>query len=208
MPDPEQIFQKRQTAYKITVKDILNSIYVKTDGFNPNYLRGMGKEISRINVIGVVVEKIDLDNYKTLTIDDGTGIISSRVFENNILSDEINMGDIVAIIGRPREYSSEKYILIEIIKKIDPSWAIVRKLELKNVKDDKNIINKSSVEEEDVEISTNEIVKLIREMDKGDGVSIEEISSKDINDYEKIIDILLKGGDIFEVKPGKLKILE
>ena len=55
---------------------------------------------------------------------------------------------------------------------------------------------------------TNEIVKLVKQLDKGDGVSIEELSSKNIKDIDKIIDMLLKEGDIFEIKPGKLKVLE
>ena len=50
--------------------------------------------------------------------------------------------------------------------------------------------------------------KLIKELDQGHGVSIEDISSKDIEDIDKKIEMLLKEGDIFEVKPGKLKVLE
>ena len=64
------------------------------------------------------------------------------------------------------------------------------------------------VEEEIVSNSTNEIFKLIKTLDKGDGVSVEELSSKSIEGTDKIIDTLLKEGDIFEVKPGRLKVLE
>ncbi|MCH8004156.1 MAG: hypothetical protein IH934_06020 [Nanoarchaeota archaeon] len=208
MPETEQVFQKRQTAYKIRIKDILDSRYVKTEGFNPNYLELRSKEVSRINVIGVVVQKSGINNYKSLTIDDGTGKISSRVFEDNILLNKIDIGNIVIIIGRPREFSSEKYILIEIIKKIDPSWAKVRKLELGKIGNDNNFSNNNSVEEEAILSPTNEIVKLIKELDKGEGVSIEDVLSKNIKGMDKIIDVLLKEGDIFEVKPGKLKVLE
>ena len=208
LPETEQVFQKRQTAYKIRIKDILDSRYVKTEGFNPNYLELRSKEVSRINVIGVVVQKSGINNYKSLTIDDGTGKISSRVFEDNILLNKIDIGNIVIIIGRPREFSSEKYILIEIIKKIDPSWAKVRKLELGKIGNDNNFSNNNSVEEEAILSPTNEIVKLIKELDKGEGVSIEDVLSKNIKGMDKIIDVLLKEGDIFEVKPGKLKVLE
>ena len=204
----EQRFQKRQIAYKIRIKNILDSKYVKTEGFNPNYLETNGKEISRINLMGVVVQKSDLNNYNTLIIDDGTGKISARVFESNVLLDRIEISDAVLIIGRPREFSNEKYVLIELIKKIDPLWAKVRKLELVEVKEENNLSESGPVKEEVVTSSTNQIVKLIKELDKGHGVSIEDISSKDIEDIDKMINILLKGGDIFEVKPGKLKVLE
>lgn len=204
----EQRFQKRQTAYKIRIKDILDSKYVKTEGFNPNYLEINGKEISRINLMGVVVQKSDFNNYNTLIIDDGTGKISARIFESNVLFNQIEISDSVLIIGRPREFSNEKYVLIELIKKIDLLWAKVRKLELGEMKDKNSLSENKPIKEEIVTSSTNQIVKLIKELDQGHGVSIEDISSKDIEDIDKIIDMLLKEGDIFEVKPGKLKVLE
>ena len=204
----EQRFQKRQTAYKIRIKDILDSKYVKTEGFNPNYLEINGKEISRINLMGVVVQKLDLNNYNTIIIDDGTGKISARIFESNILFNQLELSDAVLIIGRPREFSNEKYVLIELIKKIDLLWAKVRKLELGEMKDKNSLSENKPIKEELVTSSTNQIVKLIKELDQGHGVSIEDISSKDIEDIDKTIDMLLKEGDIFEVKPGKLKVLE
>ena len=123
--------------------------------------------------------------------------------------DKIDIGNIVLVIGRPREFASEKYILIETIKKINPAWAKVRKLELiKNLKISNSISNDNNlIKEEIVKSSTNEIIKIIKELDKGDGVSIENLSLKNINDLDKIIDMLLKEGDIFEIKPGKLKVL-
>jgi|TARA_B100001964_G_C14239094_1_gene604037 RPA family protein len=216
LPQVEK-FQKRQTAYKIRANAILDSKYIKTEGFEPNYLEVDGQEISRINIIGVIVEKSSQYSQGILAIDDGTGKISARVFENNVSLNNLAIGDIVLIIGRPREFSSEKYILIETIKKIDSGWAKVRKLELKesivNSKPPPNddIIasnNEDSAEEVVATNSTNEIVKLIKELDKGNGVSVEDIPSKNIKDIDKIIDMLLKEGDIFEIKPGRLKVLE
>ena len=190
---------------------MLNSKYIKTEGFNPNYLNMNGQEISRITAVAVVVQKSELNSYKTLTIDDGTGKISARVFEDKVVLDKIDIGDVVAIVGRPREFSSEKYILIEIIKKIDPMWAKVRKLEFeKSIKQDDILPNnKNSVEDAVVDLSpANKIFRLIKELDKGEGVSIEEILSKNIRDADKLIGMLLKTGDIFEIRRGKLKALE
>lgn len=217
MPEAEQRFQKRQIAYKIRIKDILNSKYIKTEGFDPNYLEVNGQEISRVNIMGVVVQKLEINNYKTLTIDDGTGRISARVFENNMLLDKIDVSDVVLIIGRPREFSSEKYVLIESIKNISPAWAKVRKLELeKNLigeinqkKDNKVVSDKHSIEGGVVDLRPhNKVFKLIKEIDTGEGVSIEELSSRNIKDIDNVISALLKEGDIFEIKPGKLKVLE
>lgn len=214
MPEPEnQTIQKRQIAYKTGIKDILDSDYIKTEGFEPNYLEINGQKISRVNVISIVVQKSERDNHKNILIDDGTGEISARIFEDNSLLDKINVSDIVIIIGKPREFSAEKYILVETIKKIDSKWAEVRKLELeRNVSKMPSTINPvvedASKDKEAIGLSpSNEIMNLIKERDKGEGVSIEDISSKN-KDADKLINTLLKEGDIFEVKPGKLKVLE
>lgn len=209
MPDQEQKFQKRQTAYKIRIKDMIDSNYVKTDGMTPNFLDMSPKEVSRINILGVVVDKSDLGNYKTITIDDGSGKVSARVFDSNTLLEKIDVGNIVLIIGRPREFSSEKYILIETVKIVNPKWAKVRELELeKNMGVNNSIEKDDSVVEDVILKPSNELVNLIKKLDKGEGVSIEEISLKNVKDVDKTINILLKEGDIFEVKPGKLKVLE
>ena len=50
---------------------------------------------------------------------------------------------------------------------------------------------------------------MIKKLDEGDGVLIDDvIKSSKIGDAEEIINRLLENGDIFEIKPGKLKILE
>jgi len=203
-------FQRRQIAYKVRLKDILDSKYTKREGFDPNFLEIGGKEVSRINMVGVIVQKSEINNYRSLTIDDGTGKISARIFENDLMLDKVDVGDVVLIIGRPREFSSEKYILIEIIKKIEPKWTKVRKLELeKKIIASNYPIKENCVEGEIIdENPKNKILKFIKKFDEGQGVSVENIPTNDIEDIDKIVDALLKEGDVFEIKPGKLKVLE
>ena len=201
--------QKRQTAYKTRVKDILDSKYVKTSGMEPNYLKIGSKQISRANILGVVVEKSDMDNYKAITIDDGSGRISARIFDDKIFLSNVEVGDVVNLIGRPREFSSEKYMIIEAIKKTDHAWAMVRSLELQKNDNDSKKSEVIQDKEEKVDLSPkNKIILAIKELDNGDGVLIESVLSKNVDGAEKIIDTLLKEGGIFEVKPGKLKVLE
>lgn len=201
--------QKRQTAYKIKIKDIVDSKYVKTLCMEPNHLITGSKQISRVNILGVVVEKSEISNYKALAIDDGSGRILARVFDDKIFLNNVEVGDVVNLIGRPREFSSEKYLIIEAIKKTDKAWAKVRNLELqKNSNDTEKNKTIPDKEEKVVLGPKNKIIWMIKEFDKGDGVLIETILSKNVDGAEKIIDALLKKGDIFEVKPGKLKVLE
>jgi len=200
----EQSFQ-RQTAVKVRIKDILSSDYKKNEGFNPNYVEVNSVKISRVNIIGVLLEKYDFDNQKGLLVDDGTGRISMRSFENLKNFDDFSVGDVVLVIGRPREFSEEKYVLVEIIKKIEPLWAKLRSKELNGViselKPDE-VLNEKVVENNPKE----ELIKLIKKFDSGNGALIEEISVGENSD--DIIKSLLRNGDVFEIKPGRLKVLE
>ncbi len=201
--------QKRQTARKIRIKDILDSRYVKSSGIEPNYLEIGTKKISRVNILGVVVEKSDINNYSALAIDDGSGKVSARIFDVNALFNEIGIGDVVIVIGRPREFLSEKYVIIESIKKTSPVWARVRSYELQKIGIDGRNREATSDNEENFDLGQkNKIILTIKELDHGEGVLIETVLSKNISGAEKVIDTLLKDGDIFEVKPGKLKVLE
>lgn len=214
MAEPEQqAIQKRQVAYKVRVKDILDGVYVKEEGWQPNYVDMEGGKVSRVNLIGTIVLKIDASN---IVLDDGSGKIPLRVFENNVFFEKIDVGDVVLVIGKPREFGSEKYIMPEILRKVeDTGWIDVRKNELKlNKTPDINPKKegKKDVEEiaEDVKEDPYEkVFNLIKKMDNGDGVDVEEVVNSIVgNDAEKIVQKLLENGEVFEVKRGKLKVLE
>ncbi len=212
--------QKRQVAYKIRIKDILDGKYVREEGdWVPNYIEIGNRKISRANIIATVVAKQPLEgtNYQSILVDDGSGKIIVRSFEENDSFKDIKIGDFVLIIGRPREYLNEKYIVAEIIKKIEnPLWIEVRKLELENKKEihkkdeNKNKVEQIVTEEETIQDDINsKIFRLIKEMDQGNGVEIDEVVSKSkVEKAEEIINKLLRAGEIFEIKPGKLKVLE
>lgn len=226
--------QKRQIAYKVRIKEIINGKYVKEEGWQPNYIITQdNKQLSRINLIGTVVSTPSDEeiNYQSITLDDGTGRISARVFEQNNFFNNINIGDVVLIIARPREYNNQIYLLPEILKKMqDKGWIKVRELELKKqpeIEDTKTEETKLSNESEklpekglqksktfqkeeiieDIQESIpSKIINIIKEKDKGDGVDFEEVL-KEINN-EEAINKLLRKGELFEVRPGILKVLE
>ena len=217
MAELGQGLQKRQTAHKSRIEDVLNAIYFKAEGLNPNYMEISGREVHRVNIIAAVVEKVEFSSYVNFLIDDGTGRILARIFENLKQVSKVDIGHIVQVIGRPREYSSEKYILIEAIKKVDPKWAIARNKEMegfhKTPDGSSEIRKESAPSEEEVgedysSSPASKIIKAIKELDKGDGVSIEDLASKNIADADKMVGMLLKEGDIFELRPGRLKVLE
>lgn len=216
--------KKRQIAYKVKINDILKGGYVKEEGeWVPNYIKVGDKKVSRVNLVAVVVSKQNLENtnYQSVLIDDGSGRITIRSFEEGNNFDNIDVGDFVLVIGRPREYFNEKYIVSEILKKIeDPLWVEVRKLELegrKEIEKEQMKNTESGLEVKEEEINENQITEdinkkifnLIKEIDIGEGADIQEVITKsDSSKAEEIITKLLKEGEVFEIKSGRLKVLE
>ncbi len=202
--------QKRQVARKLWIRDILAGAYIKEEGFKPNYvLLQDNSRAARVNVLGVVVST-STDGLPTLVLDDGSGKITVRTFEPSARMSAVQVGDAVLVVGRPRQFSNEIYVLPEILRTItDLSWLEVRKRELSPVM-------AAPVQEntaEDVVDSsfglTETVLGAIRSLDAGPGADtqavIEQIGARDA---EKTIQFLLQNGDIFEISPGKLKVLE
>ena len=208
---------KRLVAQKVSIKDVLQGEYIKEDGWNPNYIVVGDKKISRVNIMAVVLSKSEQadTNYYSFILDDSTGKISVRSFEKNNVMDNLEIGDIILLIGRLREFGRERYIIPEIIKKIiNKDWVEVRKLELKKkigkVDTKKIEVEEEVIKEEPVMESSSQIIyKLIKKMDGGNGVEVDNvIKNSNLNNTEEIISNLLQEGEIFELKPGKLKVLE
>lgn len=126
---------RRQIAHKVRVGHILGGRYVKEEGWLPNYIEIGSIKASRVNIIGVILSMNTEDSgvsFQNIMIDDGTGNISLRSFDQDTKYD-VSVGDLVMVVGRPREYGAERYLLPEIVRKIDRGWAEVRNLELKNL---------------------------------------------------------------------------
>ncbi len=194
--------KKRQVAIKVSIKDLNLGKYIKQEGWEPNYiLTDNNVKISRANVMGTIVTK----NEDNLVIDDGSASIATRSFDVVINFSEFEVGDIVQVIGRPREFEQEKYFAIEIIKKINSEWLKVRQKELSKL-DYEKIHEEVIVEDVVVVNNYDDVIKIIKEKDSGDGAKIEELISQGIE--EKLINKLLENGEIFEISPGKIKILE
>ena len=130
--------QPRLTAFKCWISHLVNGNYIKQNReFEPNYIeinsKTKTKRISRVNLIANVVMKFESENkdYKFITLDDGSASIRVKAWGLDIpLVDEINIGDIVLLIGKIRSYNNEIYLTPEIVKKIDINWELARKLEL------------------------------------------------------------------------------
>lgn len=211
--------QKRQTAYKVSIATITKGKYVKNTGWEPNYLEIGREKISRVNIIGVAVGISQNGSYETLYLDDGSGKISIKSFENPSLFLKNQIGDILMVIGKPREFNNEIYLIPEIVKKINnKKWIDVRLLELQKSplarwepaeKSKEEEIKEEGTAEKDTNKlnSMERIYNLIKELDRGQGADYETIIEKVGAGSIGIVEKLLKEGEIFEVAAGKLKIL-
>ncbi|MBU0461194.1 MAG: hypothetical protein KJ574_01270 [Nanoarchaeota archaeon] len=207
---------QRQTAFQVSISELLKGSYVKEGGWQPNYIDTGSKKVSRANIIGIVIAIIEESSFKNILIDDNTGRISLRLFENNPV--EVSIGDVVMVVGRPRDFGGERYVVPEIIRKIDQKWFEVRKLEMKTcaadpiaVPVDKGSIDSSEEEvEEVIETSPVErLISLIKKIDSGGGALLDDVARESgLKNCEEYINKLLELGEIFEVKPGRFKVLE
>lgn len=202
---------KRETAIICMVDDLLKGSFVKTEGWAPSYFSTPLGDISRVNLIGVIISK---DPSGRLIIDDGSGSILLRSFESETFSG-LDIGNLVMVIGRPRIYNEEKYVLPEIIKTIDHKWGEHRQLQLKLLrkkiipkKQEKRVVLNSGTGPQPVNYF-QKILEFIKDLDVGEGADIGEVAKRsNVPDAETLIKKLIEEGEIFEIRPGKLKILE
>jgi RPA family protein len=230
--------QKRNTAYKLWISDLLNGNLVNgTDGVTANFFRVHNNDIHRVNLVGNVVFKYNISdgNYGSVTVDDGSGSIRLKAWrEDTAIFENVNVGDMVLVIGRPRSFNNEVYINPEMIKVLkDPNWELVRKLELLkeygppskaaeaieavdelSYEAPKPVAQNSYVEEEVVEdISETlrqKILTIIESNSEEKGLEIStliKISGLDEKQVESTVNDLLSEGEVFEPRKGFLKVV-
>ena len=219
----------RQVAYKVWISDIVNNEFIKKEGeWEPNYISLQDKKISRVNIIANVITnyKNDEGDYVSITIDDGSNSIQVKAWKEDVsILTGLEIGETILLIARVREYNNEKYLTPEIVKKLDnPEWLVYRKKELEKIYGDlvvkteslKEVSNEGApIEEEVVTSSTEEgdrqkilnIIETLATEEGADKLDIIKESKLSEEMAEGIIQSLLMEGEIFELKPGKIKIL-
>jgi RPA family protein len=230
----------RQPAKKVRISDVVDGkfFYGNRDGMKPSYIiTSIGMKVSRVNLVGVVIDKFVSEdgNYAFLTIEDGTESIRAKVFKEKVgLIDGIEKGDTVLVIGKVKEYNGEKYINLELVRKVDVNYEILRKLELaKELENWRNFTERvrndlKEMSEEEVKKKyeldddmlqairgsklepdyKQKLLDIISKLDEGDGVEISklfEVVSLPESTVEKILDELISEGSLYQPTPSKLK---
>lgn len=237
--DASEILQtkKRQTALKLKIADLNRGEAISNE--KQNFVEIDGKHIGRVNITANVIDKFVSEGekkYSALTIDDASSQIRIKAFGEDIEKmKDIEIGDTITVIGALRFFNNEIYILPEIIKKVEPEWLMVRKLEIdknpslvkseeriskqiKNIpmtEDQKRIVTDAAfnkpldVKEEKIELSTKEkIFEVLKKND--DGVDIDKIIMSinlPVDEINRIVSEMLENAEIYEPKPGRIRIL-
>lgn len=227
----------RQIAYKVWISDLINGEYINPEGqWDPSYVKIKELKVSRVNIIANVINKYQNEDssYISMVIDDGSDNISVKAWKDDIkLLKDVEVGDIVLTIAKVREYSGKIYLIPEIVRKLDkPEWIILRKKELISEFGDKKqetghqiikneeefepgilpeVVEESIFEEETSNSQRQKLLNTIEKNDKGDGAEITKVISESKIEESKahnLIYELLKEGEIFEIKTGRLKLIQ
>jgi len=234
---------ERAIAYKLPIEYLYRGTFVKSPGdMQPSYVHLFDLQVSRVNIIGTVTEILGTETLSGFILDDGTGQIHARAFDDKrYLLEPVSVGSLVCVIGRMREYNDTLYVQVEVVKTLDTLlWLQLRKKEQESLlkiynPDNKKLPESSSVvsvrsipegaSSQSVVVSEElvsdviedvsgddlsaELLRFIDAYDSGTGVTYELIAEKkgiDIQVVEEAVFDLIKGGDVFEVSPGRLKL--
>ncbi len=197
---------KRNIAYKLRVGSILSGKpFLENERLK--HLELGSTNVVRTNLIANIIEKYIQEGekkYASLTLDDGYGQIKLKAFGDDVdkLS-QFNQGDTILVIGLLRTWNNEIYLTPEIIKKKEPSFLLVRKLEIESS------MPKSLARDQLIALK-DKLVQQLKDAEKDGGLDIESLILN-LKEPPEIINQeikkLLEEGIAYEPRPGRLRYL-
>jgi RPA family protein len=207
--------QFRQTAYRILISDLIKGKFIRQEGWNPSfvYLADIKAKVSRVNLMGVVIALSKEAEINEVIIDDGSGSITIRSFNNEMELKKLKFGELVNIIGKVRDFDGNFYVMPEIVKKYDNKgikelWELER-LAQDIPKEEIPVVKPENAEKILDESNPKQIVyEIIKELDTGNGVDIHMIIARaKVKNPEKVIEGLIEEGEIYKISASKVKVL-
>ena len=165
------------------------------------------KQIVRANIIANIVDKFVQEGEKkfgSLTLDDASGQIKVKAFGDDVeIFTDYNQGDTVLVIGLVRAWNNEIYLTPDIIKKKEPSYLLLRKLEVE-------ADMPKTLEKPQLSAMKDRILDMIKTAEKDGGIEIDKIILE-LKEHPDLINQevkrLLEEGIAYEPRPGKLRWL-
>ena len=210
-------------AVKVTISEIVQGVIKQEDQSQPlHILTPSGEKVYRCNIMATILNLEKVGSITNVLIDDGSGQIIVRFFEEVSPSIKLAVGKCFLLNGKARIYNEEKYISPEIMKEISPLWLKARALEVAKRKSitpllvetvEKEEVAKEEIAKEEITAESSlfpsqRILGLIKELDQGSGVLVEEVIHKSsLKETEQLLQAMLEKGEIFQIAPGKIKVL-
>lgn len=202
----EQAQYKRNVAYKLKIGNILAGKPVM-ENERLKHMELGDKQVVRVNLVANVIEKYIQEGerkYGTITLDDSTGQIKVKAFGDDVDKfSPLNQGDTLLVVGLIRSWNNELYLTPEIIKKKEPLYLLVRKLEVEAEQP-------KAVDKAQISALKDKLIEMVKAAEKDGGVDIEKLilelkEPADLINGE--IKHLLEDGVAYEPRPGKLRWL-
>jgi RPA family protein len=177
--------QKRQTAKMTDTKELNSGKYFQREGFEPNFLLTVdGRRLSRARLVGTVVDSFinEDETYASLTVDDGQDTTQIKFFNEVERMEEYEIGDILEVVGKVREYQGQIYLDGEVLKDVGVEKELLHQL------------RKRKSEEEWSQI--HETVKQLKESGKDQEEIEKEMAGK--LDEDEVDALLQSFGETFD----------
>jgi len=171
--------------------------------------------VSRTAITGLLVS---WDGTAGL-IDDGTGnvLLRSAQAVPDLLS--APLGSIIFCIGRVRTLGNERYVSIETAHVLHNTyWLTYRKFETALFRESATPVQNPPPERTTPAVAAqipieheewrDQLLKAIHLLDTGDGADVNLILRQTKQEDDTLIQKLIRDGDVYEIKPGKIKTLE
>ncbi len=211
---------KRKSAKFFRVYKIHQTkIKVDPDYDNLKIYKIDGQKVVRVRLFGIITrkyEKIGDDGKKAvfMTLDDGTDTISLNVWEFKLKEGEnekntldmikgIEVGDIVDVIGKIRDYNDEFFISLENIKKKDIEWEMNKRAMFLTSE-----INNNQGSNNNDKVDTSNYKKIVFDTIDELGKSIDDIKKETGLNYDiikEVLNELRREALVLEPTPGTYK---
>ncbi|MFW9905677.1 MAG: hypothetical protein ACFFFH_15195 [Candidatus Thorarchaeota archaeon] len=211
------VIQRRYPNRRIRIETINRSQLLKDDEERWRLVTPKGDNIFRIWVIGIITDKYSGENnYIGLKIEDGSGAIIIKTWDNRLK--QFQKWDRIEVLGQiqisERDGNIDVFISPDIVHPItDDNWFLVHRLKIVQQLRYNALIEVESAKVGGLELGIASIEdlkiklrKVVKTLDKGNGVSYEQLVKKFHNVAEVQIDEaiteLLESGEFFEPKAG------
>ncbi|MBU7043254.1 MAG: replication protein RepA [Theionarchaea archaeon] len=128
--------KKRAPSQRMRLDEIHQGTFVTAEeDFELNYLIATdARKVYRAKVVATIVSDpyiSDDSAYGRITLDDGFDTISGAVFrEQTALLEDVELGQLVQVMGKIREWKGEKQLTLEAISPVHPNFMLLHRIEI------------------------------------------------------------------------------